>query len=196
MDQSNGGNKHARPQGAAGSQQPNVESAAQWPTTAMAVGILATIVLFWTVGQRTLIAYTALFRWLALFAVAGNLLPRRWYAKRFAMDHLEWFWFNLLAVGPAIFCSCLVLNFLVHGPVERMLVQEGRSFDLTAYWRKHGSFPAHLPWPRDLGVDPEKDRVALATAGPGDRVYGLAEGCLGYLVITEVTEAEALGPGP
>lgn len=153
----------------------------------MALGILIFIIVFWTVGQRTLIAFTELFRWFALFAFAGNLLPRRWYAKRFAMDHLEWFWFNLLAVGPLTLCCCLLLNFLLHGPEERMLVQQGRSFDLQGYWREERSLPPHLPWPSNFGADPEKDRLALSTANPGDKVYALAEGCLGYLVVTEAT---------
>ncbi|MBS1943131.1 MAG: hypothetical protein JST38_19885 [Bacteroidetes bacterium] len=194
MDQSNGRYQRTfRPrQGAR--QQPGVEAGAEWPTTAMALGILVLIVCFWSLGQRTLITYSALFRWLALFAVAGNLLPRKWYAKRFAMDHLEWFWFNLLAVGPAIFCCCLLLNFLVHGPEERMLVQAGRNFDLHAYWLREQSFPEHLPWPGDWGKDPDRDRLALSTAGPDDKVYALAQGCFGYVVITRVDEVHDLLP--
>ncbi len=160
----------------------------------MALGILVLIVLFWTVGQRTLVSYSVLFRWLALFAFAGNLLPRKWYAKRFAMDHLEWFWFNLLAVGPAIFCSCLLLNYLVHGQEQRMLVQQGRSFDLPRYWREQGELPPHRPWPNDLGADPEKDRLAFSTAGADDKIYALAQGCFGYVVITEVTHVHDLMP--
>lgn len=193
MEQSKGGHGRRSRPGSGARQQSGVEgSEAQWPTTAMAMGILITIVLFWTVGQRTLITYTALFRWLALFAVAGNVLPLRWYAKRFAMDHLEWFWFNLLAVGPMIFCCCLLLNFFVHGPEERMLVKQGGSFDLNRYWHSHGSLPAHLPWPADLGADPGKDRAALATADPQDKVYTLAQGCLGFVVVTGVSQVKDL----
>lgn len=158
----------------------------------MAVGVLLLIILFWSIGQLTLISYTGLFRWFILFSFAGDLLPRRWYSARFAMDRLEWFWFNLLAVGPMIFCACMLLNFFVHGPEQKMLVQAGRDLDLHAYWQEHRALPPHLPWPVDFGNDPEKDRVAMATAGHGDMVYGLAEGMFGYMVITSVQQV-ALG---
>lgn len=161
----------------------------------MAVGILAFIIIFWTVGQRTLITFNALFRWFALFAFAGNLLPQRWYAKRFAMDRLEWFWFNLLAVGPLLFGCCLLLNFFVHGPEQRMLVRAGRGFSLHEHWRNQGTLPPHLPWPNDFGSDPEKDRLALSTASVDDKVYGVAEGFFGYIVITGETEVRELLPG-
>lgn len=154
----------------------------------MAVGVLLFIILFWTVGQLTLIAYTDLFRWFALFSFAGDLLPKRWYAKHFEMDRFEWFWFNLLAVGPMIFSASLLLNFLVHGPERKMLVQAGRSFDLHAYWQENRVLPPHLPWPADFGSDPEMDRIAIAKAGHGDMVYGLAEGMFGYVVITSVEQ--------
>lgn len=158
----------------------------------MAVGILSFIVLFWTIGQRTLVTFNELFRWLALFAFAGNLLPQRCYARRFSMDRLDWFWFNLLAVGPLLLCGCLLLNFFVHGPEEKMLVQDGRGFLLHAYWREHGALPPHLPWPHAMGENPEADRQAFSTATLNDKVYGLAEGLLGYLVITEETEVREL----
>ncbi len=158
----------------------------------MAVGILLFIVLFWTIGQRTLISFIDLFRWFALFAFAGNLLPRRWYAERFAMDRFEWFWFNLLGVGPMLFCACMLLNFFVHGPEQKMLVKTGRDLDLHGYWQEHQALPPHLPWPADFGSDPEQDRVAMATAGHGDVVYGLAEGMFGYMVVTSAKRV-ALG---
>ena len=188
MDKSTGGVWRLRPPRAAARQQRTVEGDPQWPTTLMALGILVFVVLFWTIGQRTFISFNELFRWFALFAFAGNLLPQRWYAKRFAMDRLEWFWFNLLAVGPLLCCSCLALNFLVHGPEEKMLVPEGRAFNLHAYWREQGALPPHLPWPSAFDTDPEQARHALATATANDKVYGLAEGLFGYLVITEETE--------
>lgn len=158
---------------------------AAWPTTLMAVGVLAIIVLYWLVGTRTLVPYDVLFRWFVLFAFVGNLLPLKWAAMPLRMDRLEWLWFNLLAVGPLVFGAGLLLNFAFHGPVQHMLVQQGERFDLYGYWQQERSLPPHLPWPADFGQNPEKDRVALATTGPGDKVYGLAEGLLGYLVITD-----------
>ncbi len=160
----------------------------------MAVGLLGFLVLFWTIGQRTLVTYNALFRWLALFAFAGNFLPQRWYAKRFTMDRLEWLWFNLLAVGPLLMCVCLLLNFYIHGPEQRMLVRAGPGFDLHEYWRVRGQLPAHHPWPNDFGKDPGKDRLALSTASVDDKVFALAEGLFGFLVITRETQVLELLP--
>jgi hypothetical protein len=169
-------------------QQQAVDSGPQWPVTAMVLGIFLFIVVFWTLGQFTLIGFTELFRWFALFAFGGNLLPQRWYGKRLVMDRLEWFWFNLLAVGPALFALGLSLNFFIHGPEQKMLVQLGHGFNLHDYWLHNRELPPHLPWPGDFGVDPEKDRLALSSARHGDKVYGLAKGLFGYLVITGVEE--------
>jgi len=158
----------------------------------MALSILLFIVLFWTIGQRTLITFQELFRWLALFAFGGNFLPRHWVEKRFEMVRSDWFWFNLLAVGPLLFSCCLLLNFFVHGPEQRMLVHARRGFDLHDYWRNHDAFPAHEPWPSDFGVDAEKDRETLAKVGYDDVVFGISRGSFGYLVITSQTEVAEL----
>lgn len=169
-------------------QQHGVEAEPQWPATWMALGVLVAIVAFWTLGQRTLIGYNAYFRWLAVLCFAGNLLPRRFLAERLLLDRSGWFWFNLLAVGPFLWAAGLSLNFLVHGPEQRMLVTARAGNDLHEHWRLTGNFPPHRPWPPDLGADPLKDRVALTSAGPEDQVYTLAEGCLGWLVITGVQD--------
>lgn len=168
-------------------EQGAVEGNADGPsTTLMVVGILSFIVLFWSVGTRTLISYTALFRWFALFAFAGDLLPMKWVTARFRMDRSEWVWFNLLAVGPLLIGSCLLLNFFVHGPEQRMLVHaKGGVFHLHPYWQELRTLPPHAPWPSGRDVDPAVYQAAMRTARPGDVVIGLAEGLLGYLVITE-----------
>jgi hypothetical protein len=164
----------------------------QWPSTLMALSVLILIVVFWTIGQRTLITFTELFRWLALFAFAGNFLPRRWVEKRFEMARLEWFWFNLLAVGPLLLTCCLILNFLVHGPEQKILVNARRGFDLHEYWRINDAFPPHLPWPADFGADPARDHEVLSTAGAGELVFGIARGSFGYQVITSQKEVKEL----
>ncbi|MBK8582114.1 MAG: hypothetical protein WAT61_00090 [Flavobacteriales bacterium] len=155
-----------------------------WATTLMVVGLLSVIIVFWLVGTRTLISFNVLFRWFALFAFVGNLIPLKWLARKIKMDRLEWLWFNLLAVGPIAFNLCVLMNFFAHGPEQKMLVQGGRAFNLHAYWQEHRALPPHLPWPADFGADPEKARAAMATAKLDDKVYGLAEGLFGYLVIT------------
>lgn len=160
----------------------------------MLAGLFGFIFLFFFIGHRTLVSFTTLFRWFALFSLVGNFVPLRWYAKPLAMDRAEWFYFNLVGVGPLIMGACLLVNFLFHGPEQKMLVQEGLEFDLHEYWRIHGELPPHLPWPDQWGVDPDKERAALATAGVGDVVFGLAQGALGYFVITSRTEAHLLPP--
>ncbi len=150
----------------------------------MLLGLFGILFIFYSIGQLTLVTYTELFRWFALFASAGNLVPQRWYATALKMDRMEWFWFNLLAIGPLLLGACLVVNFVLHGPEERMLVGQGGRLDLQRYWREHRALPPHSPWPSDSVADPVKDRAAMTSAQPGDAVFGLAEGCLGYLVIT------------
>jgi hypothetical protein len=158
----------------------------------MALSILLFIVVFWTIGQRTLITFTELFRWLALFAFAGNFLPKRWVETRFEMDRMEWFWFNLLAVGPLLLTCCLALNFFVHGPERKMLVHARRGFNLHEYWRINDTFPPHEPWPSDFGADAEQDRETLSKAGHDAVVFGIAPGSFGYLVITSRAEVGEL----
>lgn len=150
----------------------------------MLLGVFGAVFIFYAIGQRTFISFTELFRWFALFAFAGNLVPVQWYTKPLAMDRMEWFWFNLLAIGPLLLCTGLLVNFFFHGKEEKMLVHAGNAFSLHTYWRTNGEFPPHLPWPSDLGADPDKDRMAMGTALPGDVVYGVAKGAFGYLVIT------------
>ncbi len=169
----------------------------QWPVYLMLLGLFSFLFIFFSLGQLTLVTFTDLFRWFALFAFAGNLFPQRLYGKRLGMDRLEWFWFNLLAIGPLLLGGCLVVNFFFHGPEQRMLVRGGASLDLHRYWREQEALPPHLPWPSDFGADPRKDRAALATARAGDAVFGLAEGSLGYFVIMARMELnEAVLPAP
>lgn len=166
----------------------------QWPTTLMVVGIFLFLVVFWSLGQLTLIGFIDLFRWFALFAFAGNFLPGRWWGKTLGRDRMDRFWFNLLAVGPAVFSCALLLNFFTHGPEQKMLVPGvSADFDLHGYWREHGELPDHLPWPADFGNTPEKDQMALSTARTGGIVFGLAQGGLGYFVITDRVNVRELG---
>ena len=195
MDKGSSEEWRIRPPGVHVRQQRGVDAdppEPQWPTTMMALGLLLFIVLFWTVGQLTFISFTELFRWLALFAFSGNLLPRSWVEKRFAMDRLDWFWFNLLAVGPMIFCGCLLLNFFVHAPEQEILVPGGRGFGLHGYWQEHRELPPHIPIPSTISEDPQLLREALTTASLDDVVYGIARGSFGYDVITSRTEVREL----
>lgn len=88
-----------------------------WPSTLMGLGIFIGLVSFFTVVFRTLVEPMDLFRLFLGLCFVGNLLPYRRSGLRLGMERLEWFLFNLLAVGPLGISLLLWLNLLVHGPV-------------------------------------------------------------------------------
>ncbi len=99
-------------------QQPAVkggEKDRSWPGTLMAIGVFFTLVNVVTVVRWTLIEPTTLLRGLALLCFIGSVLPYRLAAFRLGMARLEWFLFNLLAVGPLLMGAALWTNFLFHG---------------------------------------------------------------------------------
>jgi hypothetical protein len=166
-------------------QQVRVEGMAKeqnWPGTLMALGIFAAVFSFWLAGSFTFITYSELGRWFALFAFAGNLIPFRASGLRMGMERLEWFLFNLLAVGPFLFSFCLWLNMGVHGPERYMLVRADPEFDVRRYWLEHDELPAHTV----LENSAEQDGLIP----PDGQILGIAKGCLGYEVITTWEAAE------
>ena len=72
MDKSSGAGWRMKPPYDGARQQRAVDADVQWPSTMMAVSILVFIALFWTIGQRTLITFTELFRWLADRSLDGG----------------------------------------------------------------------------------------------------------------------------
>lgn len=88
----------------------------KWPGTLMALGVISLVVHMVTVVRWTLIEPATLLRALALLCFIGSVLPYRRAAYRWGMARLEWFLFNLLAVGPLFMGLLLWANFLFHGP--------------------------------------------------------------------------------
>jgi len=171
-------------------QQRSVEGAVRdqrWPGNLMAVGIFAWLVSFFWVVPRTLIGYDELYRWFALFAFIGNLAPYARSGRRMGMERLEWFLFNLLAVGPLTMSLLLWLNYGAHGPV-RWYVVEGspRSIDVRRHWAEQGELPPHQPFLEDGEREATPGLDAL-TGGNYARL-GVAKGALGYDVITHWAE--------
>lgn len=168
----------------AGHQQRTVEGRVReqyWPGTLMALGIFALLATVVFLTPFIFIGIGTLFRWLLLFAFVGNLLPYAWSGLRWGMERLEWFLFNLLAVGPFLFSLAIVLNFTVHGPEELFLVGGLGDRSVTRYWAENGGLPPHLPLPQD----PKELEALVNTEGElGDFVLGMADGCLGYAVVT------------
>ena len=87
-----------------------------WPGTLMGLGIFIALGSLFTVAAWTVIDPMLLLRAFLLLCFAGNLLPYLRSGLWLGMERLEWFLFNLLAVGPIGTSALLWLNFLVHGP--------------------------------------------------------------------------------
>ncbi len=88
-----------------------------WPGTLMGLGVFVALVSFFTVASWTVIQPSTLLRLLLVLCFIGNLLPYVVSGLRLGMERLEWFLFNLLAVGPLLTSLLLWLNFIGHGPV-------------------------------------------------------------------------------
>jgi hypothetical protein len=87
-----------------------------WPGTLMGLGIFFALGSLFTVAVWTLIEPRLLLRIFLVLCLAGNLVPYMGSGLRLGMERLEWFLFNLLAVGPILTSLLLWANFLVHGP--------------------------------------------------------------------------------
>jgi hypothetical protein len=154
-----------------------------WPETLMVTGILVLVVSFWLAGERTLVAYGILLRWFAAFAFAGNLVPYAVLAARLGMERLEWFLFNLLAVGPLLLSAGLWINLLCHGPETLRLVPVGEvRHTVKRHWTEHGTLPRGIE--PDSAQQVELRASGLAKARGPFNLMGSARGCLGYTVIT------------
>lgn len=152
-----------------------------WPGTLMVLGIFTLVISFWWVGSKTFITYTALGRWFALFAFVGNLVSYKHAGLRLGMERLEWFLFNLLAVGPIVFSLALWVNLEAHGPETLRLVHMNAPHDhVRRYWLENEALP-----PNTL-IDPQLMGTAhdpLRNIPLGSHLLGTARGLLGYEVI-------------
>ncbi len=118
--QNNTSPQRYRPREGGEHQQRNVEARVRdqsWPGTLMVLGVFSAIGSLFTVATWTLLDPSVLLRVLLLLCFAGNLLPYLRSGLWLGMERLEWFLFNLLAVGPILMCLFLWLNFLLHGSV-------------------------------------------------------------------------------
>ncbi len=160
-------------------QQGSVERMAReqyWPGTLMAFGIFVALGTFSVgPGHGRCIAYDHLFRGLLLFCFVGNLWPAGAGGLRWGMERLEWFLFNLLAVGPLLTSLLLWLNFTGHGPVTTTEhgVAEVEASGTTLYYRFTDDFLADHPFARATYRDWYPivgDRMRVSTA---DGLFGV-----------------------
>lgn len=89
----------------------------RWPGTLMAIGVFMALVSTLTVVPWTLVEPAFLLRFFIGLCFVGNLLPYARSGLRMGMERLEWFLFNLLAIGPLVTTTLLWVNYLFHGPV-------------------------------------------------------------------------------
>lgn len=88
-----------------------------WPGTLMGIGVFVALISALTVLPWTLMDTGLLLRFFVGLCFAGNLVPYAHSGLRLGMERLEWFLFNLLAIGPLVTSALLWVNFLFHGPV-------------------------------------------------------------------------------
>lgn len=84
----------------------------------MGLGIFIGLGSLFTVAPWTLIEPDLLLRIFLVLCFAGNLLPYLRSGLWLGMERLEWFLFNLLAVGPIGTSLLLWMNFLFHGEMK------------------------------------------------------------------------------
>jgi len=94
--------------------QPQVRDR-RWPGTLMAIGVFVGLLSALTVVPWTLIDHGLLLRFFIGLCFVGNLLPYARSGLRMGMERLEWFLFNLLAIGPLVTCLLLWVNYIFHG---------------------------------------------------------------------------------
>ena len=157
----------------------------------MVLGIFVLLASFWWAGSRTLTSYMELARWFALFAFVGNLLPYERVGLALGMERLEWFLFNLLAVGPFVLSFLLWLNLLVHGEERTSITAyAGDIMELRNYWMANDELPPNDPV--NTAVKQVLEQPPMGSIG--GHYMGTAKGVIGYEVIT--TYERVLPPLP
>ena len=151
----------------------------------MALGLfvsLFTVIWMWS---RTFMSGWTLLRWLALFCATGCLVPYARSGLRMGMERMEWFFFNLVGVGPLMLSAFLTINHWGHGPVRYSDHQTKYAAEVVI-GEGNDRRPASLEWGTFTFNDEELD----ANASHLYRV-GVARGCFGYW---SAVSGELVGP--
>lgn len=149
-------------------------SSSNLPSTFMVIGIFAALFTGFSIGNLTLLSTVDLFRLLFFLCFVGLLVPHRFTRKRMRMEHLEWFFFNTFAIGPILFSTILILNFLWHGETEYRdyPLQIGSAHDgerlalLTDGWIEYSSSVSFL-FPTDA------ENGSMVRIGKANGVFGM-----------------------
>lgn len=151
----------------------------RWPGTVMAIALFISLYVVLWLGRRTLVETVTLVRALALFCAVGALLPYAWSGLRMGMEKLEWFLFNVLAIGPLTLSLLLLVNHFIHGPVRYADAVIGYDVKIGI---DGPDGPREVALPGRGYFYFGEDELASSTS----RRYrvGVAKGCLGYWSVT------------
>lgn len=148
----------------------------------MVIGLFAMIVAFWWVASAVLITYWLVGRLFCGFAFTGNLVYGAWTRRLFGMSRSFWFMFNLLAIGPLLFCSFFALNAVFTSEQRAYMISEPvRGLGIKQYWIEHGSLPPVLLKTPGTTISLGKDE----DPEPGSfSVMRVSKGLLGFEVLS------------
>jgi len=150
----------------------------QWPGTLMGLGIFVALGTLFTVVPWTLMDPDVLFRVFLGFCFGGNIIGYARSGLRLGMERLEWFLFNLLAVGPILTSLLLWTNYLGHGPVQVTDhdVRKVEQVNGVLFYEFRDDLLAAYPFARAS----HRDSYAIV----GDRIHvSLADGLFGIPVV-------------
>jgi hypothetical protein len=152
----------------------------RWSTWLMVAGIFLTLVSFFTVLWWTLVKPLDLLRVLGVLCFAGPALGLVWPRVRLGMEHLEWLFFNMLAVGPLTVGLFLWINYALHGPIvtsEHQVSYLGiqgqgqRSYEVECELKD--DFLREYPWALSTWSDVLDNRGDTLTVGIAKGAFGV-----------------------
>ena len=136
----------------------------------MLIGLFAMIIAFWWVAASVLVSYWIIGRLFCAFAFAGNLAYGAWTRRVLGMSRSYWFMFNLLAIGPLLFCLFFGLNALfATGPASYLIREPISGMGLKAFWVEHGELPPmvfKVPG-TTVAADPEQQEFSVMRVSHG-----------------------------
>lgn len=147
----------------------------------MILGLFSMLVAFWWVAAAVLVTYWTVGRLFCAFAFSGNLLYGPWTGRVLNMSRGYWFMFNLLFIGPMLFCLFFGLNGAFTNDARHYIVPGEYQRTLKQHWVEQGALP------RWVLESPGTTVVAASprdTAGLDIRVLRVSKGLLGLEVLS------------
>jgi hypothetical protein len=153
----------------------------QWPSWLMILGLFAVLVAFWWVSAAVLVSYWTVGRLFCAFAFGGNLFHGAWTIRLLGMSRGYWFMFNLLFIGPVLFCCFFAMNgILAHDP-EHFIVPAAYQRGLKRHWIEQGALP---PWALESPGKTVLVHAPKDTAGLDIQVLTISDGAFGLQVMS------------